>query len=70
MSSCADDHCVTCSDEAVEMRVLDHQANGVSVCVAADGGRTEVMTDLVRPVDPGGLVLVHAGVAIARLEER
>lgn len=70
MSSCADDHCVTCSDEAVEMRVLDHRANGVSVCVAADGGRAEVMTDLVRPVDPGDLVLVHAGVAIARLEQQ
>lgn len=52
------------------MRVLDHQANGVSVCVAADGGRAEVMTDLVRPVDPGDLVLVHAGVAIARLEQQ
>jgi hydrogenase maturation factor len=28
----------------------------------------EVMTDLVGPVEPGDVLLVHAGVAIARLE--
>jgi hydrogenase maturation factor len=28
----------------------------------------EVMTDLVGPVEPGDVVLVHAGVAIARVE--
>jgi hydrogenase maturation factor len=70
MSACDDDHCITCADEGVAMRVLGHQANGVSTCVAADGGRAEVMTELVAPVEDGDLVLVHAGVAIARLEEQ
>ena len=59
---CGTDHCVTCSDEGVPMRVLDAGEDGVAVC---DGG--EVMVDLVGPVAPGDTVLVHAGVAIARL---
>jgi hydrogenase maturation factor len=67
VSSCAGDHCVTCSDEAVEMRVLDSGESHVSICVSADGDRTEVMTDLVGTVEPGDGLLVHAGVAIARL---
>ena len=68
MSSCADDHCVTCSDEGVEMHVLEPGQNGLCLCVEDDGGaRAEVMTDLVGAVVRGDKVLVHAGVAIARL---
>jgi HupF/HypC family protein len=55
------DHCITCSDEGVEMRVLAVD-DGLAHC---DGG--EVMTDLVGGVEPGDTVLVHAGVAIARV---
>jgi hydrogenase maturation factor len=63
MSSCeTSGHCVTCSDEGVEMRVLEPRGDGVAVC---DGG--EVITDLVGPVTEGDVVLVHAGVAIARV---
>jgi hypothetical protein len=62
---CGSDHCVTCSDEGVEMRVVEAREDGIAVC---DGG--EVMTDLVGPVRPGDGLLVHAGVAIARLEPR
>ena len=62
----ADDrfHCVTCSDEGVPMRVESAGEDGVAVC---DGG-AQVMTDLVGQVAPGDRLLVHAGVAIARLE--
>jgi hydrogenase maturation factor len=68
VSSCGGDHCITCSDEGVEMRVLEAGQNGVCVCVEGDGGaRTDVMTDLVGAVGRGDKVLVHAGVAIARL---
>lgn len=63
MTDCGADHCVTCSDEGVQMRVLDPGVEGIAVC---EGG--EVMTDLVGPVEAGDVVLVHAGVAIARLE--
>ena len=55
-------HCITCSDEAVEMRVVELAADGLAIC---DGG--EVMTDLVGPVDPGDRLLVHAGVALQRV---
>jgi hydrogenase maturation factor len=60
---CDDNHCVTCSDEGVPMRVLVTADDGIAQC---DGG--DVMTELVGPVSPGDTLLVHAGVAIARLE--
>jgi hydrogenase maturation factor len=62
LTECGSDHCVTCSDEGVEMRVLEPREDGIAVC---DGG--EVMTDLIGPVAVGEVVLVHAGVAIARV---
>jgi hydrogenase maturation factor len=65
--SCAGDHCITCSDEGRELRVLEQGHDGVAVCAAEGGARAEVLTDLVAPVRPGDLLLVHAGVAIARL---
>ncbi len=62
--SCADDgHCITCSDEGISMRVLETARDGVARC---DGG-VDVLTDLVGPVEPGDELLVHAGVALARL---
>ena len=63
MSSCEGDHCVTCSDEGVPMHVRDVRDDGIAVC---DGG-VEVMVDLVAPVKAGDELLVHAGVAIARI---
>jgi hydrogenase assembly chaperone HypC/HupF len=66
---CAGDHCVTCADEGIPMRVVEVAGEGLALCVAEGGDRAEVMTDLVLPVEPGDAVLVHAGVAIARLEE-
>jgi hydrogenase maturation factor len=41
----------------------------LAVCVDEAGGQNAVAIDLVAPVIPGDLVLVHAGVAIARLDE-
>jgi hydrogenase maturation factor len=45
------------------MRVLHAGDDGVAVC---DAG--EVLTDLVGPLEAGDVVLVHAGVAIARVD--
>jgi hydrogenase maturation factor len=45
------------------MRVLE-LAEDRAVCVDEDGARHEVAVDLVEGVGPGGLLLVHAGVAI------
>jgi hydrogenase maturation factor len=62
-SACSGDHCITCSDEGVALRVLAADADGLALCE----GDIEVMTALVGPVTAGDEVLVHAGVAIARL---
>ena len=63
MSDCGADHCVTCSDEGVPMRVVEVRPGNMALCE----GDVEVMTDLVADVRAGEGVLVHAGVAIARL---
>ena len=61
--------CVTCGDEGVPMRVLKLDApRGLAVCADAAGSTGEVDLGLVTGVGPGDEVLVHAGVAIARLE--
>ena len=65
MSSCGDGHCITCSDEAVAMRVVE-PGETLAVCADDSGVRTEVMTDLVGPVALGDVLLVHAGTALAR----
>ncbi len=67
---CADDqHCVTCSDAADPVRVVCVDATGgLAVCEDEHGSGCEVMIDLVAPVVCGEVLLVHAGVAIARLE--
>jgi hydrogenase maturation factor len=61
MSACDDAHCITCSDEAVPMRVTEVRPDGIAFC-----GEAEVMTELVGDVAPGDELLVHAGAAIAR----
>jgi hypothetical protein len=63
----ADGRCSACSDEGVPMRVLESHAGALATCAGDDGGRTEVMTDLVGEVGPGDTLLVHAGVALMRL---
>jgi hydrogenase expression/formation protein HypC len=59
--SCDESHCITCSDEAVSMRVTEVRPDGIALC-----GDAEVLVDLVGDVAPGDELLVHAGAAIAR----
>jgi hydrogenase maturation factor len=66
-AGCETDHCVTCSDEGVAVSVVEARDDGIAVCADAAGAASEVMTDLVGAVTPGDGLLVHAGVAIARL---
>ena len=61
---CGDDHCVTCSDAAAPLRVDAVTADGTAICEGV-----EVMTELVGVLEPGDVVLVHAGVAL-QLAER
>jgi hydrogenase expression/formation protein HypC len=66
VSSCGDDHCITCGDIAVEMTVVELDVDGaLALCVDDDGGRQTVDVALLAPVCLAARVLVHAGTAIA-----
>jgi hydrogenase expression/formation protein HypC len=59
-------HCITCSDEAVAMRVQQvDDERGLALCEDAGGQRSSVEIALVDPVAVGDELLVHAGTAIA-----
>jgi hydrogenase expression/formation protein HypC len=66
--TCEGDHCITCSDEGVAMRVIAIDDDRcLALCADAEGGRHTVETALVAPVGTDDDVLVHAGVALVRL---
>ncbi len=58
--------CVTCSDEGRLGEVVASEADDATVRTAA--GVESVSTLMVGPVQPGDLVLVHAGTAISVVE--
>ena len=65
----AEHHCVTCGDDGVPMRVERVDvARGLALCSEHDGSKRTVEVDLVGDVAPGDSLLVHAGVALTRLE--
>jgi hydrogenase maturation factor len=67
---CGSEHCITCGDDGEPMTVVKLDAErGLALCAAEDGERSTVETALVAPVGPGDRVLVHAGTAIARLDQ-
>ncbi|HEY6818661.1 MAG TPA: HypC/HybG/HupF family hydrogenase formation chaperone [Mycobacterium sp.] len=65
---CAEQVCVTCSDEGRMGEVVSPSADGMAAVRTARGVEN-VVTALIDPVDAGELVLVHAGTAISRIEE-
>jgi len=65
---CADEVCVTCSDEGRLGEVVTASAEGMAAVRTARGVE-DVVTALIDPVAAGELVLVHAGTAISRIEE-
>jgi hydrogenase maturation factor len=68
---CGEEHCITCGDQGIEMRVAAApDAAGIASCRDAAGARSDVDVLLVEPVVPGELLLVHAGVAIGRVGPR
>jgi hydrogenase maturation factor len=64
--SCHDDTCITCSDTAVEVRVLRLLPDDMAV-VDTGAGEERVSVALVT-ASAGDTILVHAGEAIARLD--
>jgi hypothetical protein len=66
LSECADDVCITCSDEGIVAEVRALLPDG-RVEVVAGGHAEQVDGQLVGNLRPGDLVLVHAGVAVTTL---
>ena len=64
----SEDVCVTCSDEGRLGEVVGATEKG-QAAVRTGRGIENVITTVVDPVAPGDLVLVHAGMAISRLDE-
>jgi hydrogenase maturation factor len=66
-------HCVTCGDEGILMRVIRvDRMRCLAICIKSAGepwGGEEVAIDLVEPVTRGQTLLVHAGVALANLDQ-
>lgn len=61
-------HCITCADEGVPMRVLRVDDDRMlALCEDGDGDRSSVEIALVAPVGPGDVLLVHAGTALTTL---
>jgi len=60
--ACHDDVCVTCSDEAVQVRVVELRGDDLAL-VDTGSGLEEVSVALVDAA-VGDVVLVHAGEAI------
>ena len=60
---CHEDVCITCSDTAVAVRILEIGADGLAV-VETEAGPEEISVALVAAA-PGDVVLVHAKEAIA-----
>jgi HupF/HypC family len=65
---CAEQVCVTCSDEGRLGEVVTASTDGMAAVRTARGVES-VVTALIDPVVAGELVLVHAGTAISRIEE-
>ncbi|TMR00763.1 HypC/HybG/HupF family hydrogenase formation chaperone [Actinomadura soli] len=63
---CHEDVCVTCSDTAVQVHVLDVMGDGLGI-VDTENGPEEISLALV-DAGPGDTVLVHAKEAIAVVE--
>ena len=64
---CTGDVCITCSDVAVPVTVLELRADGLAVVDTGAGTEEEISVALVEAA-VGDVVLVHAGEAIARVD--
>jgi hydrogenase maturation factor len=59
------EQCITCSDDAVAARVVSVEAPNATV--ELEGRREQVGIELVEPVEPGEMLLCHAGIALEKL---
>jgi hydrogenase maturation factor len=62
------DHCITCSDEGIPMRVVAVDDDRcLALCEDSAGSRSTVEILLVAPVTAGEELLVHAGTALLKV---
>jgi hydrogenase expression/formation protein HypC len=74
-AECTGDHCVTCGDVAVQVRVVRLLPDDLAVVDTGQGGRggkgrrggqsREIVSVALVPAAAGDTILVHAGEAIA-----
>jgi hydrogenase maturation factor len=64
---CREDVCITCSDAAVSVRVIE--LIGDNMARVDTGAGIEVISVALVAAEAGDVVLVHAKEAIAKLEE-
>ena len=68
--SCTPDeygHCITCSDEAVQGRVINFDLATLQATVAIGDATAEVDVMLIDELAPSDIILIHGGVALAKL---
>lgn len=69
-ADCTDEVCITCSDEGRLGEVIAAPGDFFSpALVRTAEGEEDVDVSVVGDVEPGDLVLIHAGAAITRLED-
>lgn len=64
---CTGDVCITCSDQAVPVLVLELRPDDLALVRTAAGTDEEVSVALVEAAE-GDTVLVHAGEALAKVD--
>ena len=70
-AGCQSQHCITCGDVGDPNTVLAvDDDRELALCAGPGGVHCTVEIALVSPVVPGDVLLVHAGTAIARLENQ
>jgi hydrogenase maturation factor len=70
-AGCQSEHCITCGDVGDPSTVLAVDDDSeLALCAGPDGVHSTVEIALVAPVVAGDVLLVHAGTAIARLEDQ
>ena len=70
-AACESQHCITCGDVGDPNTVLAvDRDRELALCSGPDGSRSTVEIALVAPVAAGDVLLVHAGTAIARVDDQ
>jgi hydrogenase maturation factor len=68
---CGSQHCITCGDVGDPSTVIAVDSDReLALCAGPDGQHSTVEIALVAPVTTGEVLLVHAGTAIARLDDK